>query len=362
MHEGEISNTVNEHYPPEVAKDLARQETLPRQVPSFAQSDGQKQSSFRRMKKTQLNLEQRGNPTFQRKHSRNECTTNELRLNFDVPSISDWYPLPRSLQPETNRSEPNSSNIKPSDAHQHSMFQTDSLPMTLKYTLHITSQNGIAPFPPSHGSVQLKDNSAYQFIEQVADARIQEHCDSSLPHESWHFRNGQCTIRGRQLPIQVYDLNSVEDWKEICRSLEPLSTFQKDLHPNLDIRWEYFSSFTHCSKTETQASTDNHLKKQDSWTIYFNQIMGTECVLDGWHVMNEEYASDPFAAGYAEFRSPPPHQPAAEILHSEETPMRGFSGRCHSCNKAQTPEWRKGPDGEGTLCNVCGLREMSHSR
>lgn len=31
-------------------------------------------------------------------------------------------------------------------------------------------------------------------------------------------------------------------------------------------------------------------------------------------------------------------------------------GRCHSCNRAQTPEWRRGPDGPRTLCNACGLR------
>ena len=30
--------------------------------------------------------------------------------------------------------------------------------------------------------------------------------------------------------------------------------------------------------------------------------------------------------------------------------------RCHSCNRADTSEWRRGPDGAGTLCNSCGLR------
>ncbi|KAL8893206.1 MAG: hypothetical protein Q9192_005495, partial [Flavoplaca navasiana] len=30
-------------------------------------------------------------------------------------------------------------------------------------------------------------------------------------------------------------------------------------------------------------------------------------------------------------------------------------GRCHSCNRAETPEWRRGPDGARTLCNACGL-------
>ena len=32
-------------------------------------------------------------------------------------------------------------------------------------------------------------------------------------------------------------------------------------------------------------------------------------------------------------------------------------GRCHSCNRAETPEWRRGPDGARTLCNACGLRK-----
>lgn len=34
-------------------------------------------------------------------------------------------------------------------------------------------------------------------------------------------------------------------------------------------------------------------------------------------------------------------------------------GRCHSCNRAETPEWRRGPDGARTLCNACGLRMSS---
>jgi hypothetical protein len=31
--------------------------------------------------------------------------------------------------------------------------------------------------------------------------------------------------------------------------------------------------------------------------------------------------------------------------------------RCHSCNRADTLEWRRGPDGARTLCNACGLRK-----
>jgi hypothetical protein len=32
-----------------------------------------------------------------------------------------------------------------------------------------------------------------------------------------------------------------------------------------------------------------------------------------------------------------------------------FSG-CISCGRTQSPEWRKGADGERNLCNRCGLR------
>ncbi|KAF9363081.1 hypothetical protein BGX34_004899 [Mortierella sp. NVP85] len=31
-------------------------------------------------------------------------------------------------------------------------------------------------------------------------------------------------------------------------------------------------------------------------------------------------------------------------------------GRCQSCHTSDTPEWRRGPDGAGTLCNACGLQ------
>ena len=35
---------------------------------------------------------------------------------------------------------------------------------------------------------------------------------------------------------------------------------------------------------------------------------------------------------------------------------RGRAGICSACHETQSPEWRKGPDGPGTLCNACGLR------
>ncbi|ORY56903.1 uncharacterized protein BCR38DRAFT_414219 [Pseudomassariella vexata] len=40
---------------------------------------------------------------------------------------------------------------------------------------------------------------------------------------------------------------------------------------------------------------------------------------------------------------------------SGRTKKRKSHPACLKCNRSQTPEWRRGPDGPGTLCNVCGL-------
>lgn len=44
------------------------------------------------------------------------------------------------------------------------------------------------------------------------------------------------------------------------------------------------------------------------------------------------------------------------LLPLQEAPPRHMGQqRCHSCNRTETPEWRRGPDGARTLCNECGL-------
>jgi hypothetical protein len=44
-----------------------------------------------------------------------------------------------------------------------------------------------------------------------------------------------------------------------------------------------------------------------------------------------------------------------DIIEADETQRAAPPGRCHSCNRIDTPEWRRGPDGARTLCNACGL-------
>ena len=73
------------------------------------------------------------------------------------------------------------------------------------------------------------------------------------------------------------------------------------------------------------------------------------------------------------YAEPPP--PLSEIQDGEESKgglggpdskkRRGRAappGRCHSCNRAETPEWRRGPDGARTLCNACGLHYAKLTR
>ncbi|KAH6983794.1 hypothetical protein EDB80DRAFT_246585 [Ilyonectria destructans] len=43
------------------------------------------------------------------------------------------------------------------------------------------------------------------------------------------------------------------------------------------------------------------------------------------------------------------------IKFKKRRKLAATPGRCHSCNRIDTPEWRRGPDGPKTLCNACGL-------
>lgn len=44
------------------------------------------------------------------------------------------------------------------------------------------------------------------------------------------------------------------------------------------------------------------------------------------------------------------------------TQLKDSDLRCHSCNRSETPEWRRGPEGSRTLCNACGLHYAKLSR
>lgn len=58
-------------------------------------------------------------------------------------------------------------------------------------------------------------------------------------------------------------------------------------------------------------------------------------------------------------------EPKSIGLTTEAKKRRGRAappGRCHSCNRAETPEWRRGPDGARTLCNACGLHYAKLTR
>lgn len=51
----------------------------------------------------------------------------------------------------------------------------------------------------------------------------------------------------------------------------------------------------------------------------------------------------------------PPAPSAATRVTDPPRKRAAPPGRCHSCNRVDTPEWRRGPDGARTLCNACGL-------
>lgn len=76
------------------------------------------------------------------------------------------------------------------------------------------------------------------------------------------------------------------------------------------------------------------------------------------------------AAGGYSFDEQNPHPDEGKVINGgfangDAKKRRGRAappGRCHSCNRAETPEWRRGPDGARTLCNACGLHYAKLTR
>lgn len=67
---------------------------------------------------------------------------------------------------------------------------------------------------------------------------------------------------------------------------------------------------------------------------------------------------------YAE-QGPESEDAKGNFINADNKRRRGRAappGRCHSCNRAETPEWRRGPDGARTLCNACGLHYAKLTR
>lgn len=72
-----------------------------------------------------------------------------------------------------------------------------------------------------------------------------------------------------------------------------------------------------------------------------------------------------FAESMPSASNPDSEDSKAGFAGSDTKKRRGRAappGRCHSCNRAETPEWRRGPDGARTLCNACGLHYAKLTR
>ncbi|KAI9371045.1 hypothetical protein BJX61DRAFT_535132 [Aspergillus egyptiacus] len=94
------------------------------------------------------------------------------------------------------------------------------------------------------------------------------------------------------------------------------------------------------------------------------------------HAVLSEHALAEQMAQRKAFKPGGMHEDDRMAMYQEEFKHSGFAGpdskkrrgkaappgRCHSCNRAETPEWRRGPDGARTLCNACGLHYAKLTR
>ncbi|CAM8889215.1 unnamed protein product [Rhodiola kirilowii] len=56
--------------------------------------------------------------------------------------------------------------------------------------------------------------------------------------------------------------------------------------------------------------------------------------------------------------------PQFHKTHKKPKPQQSVPGKvCKGCDNGQdTPTWRRGPSGPGTLCNACGLKYMREQK
>jgi len=64
----------------------------------------------------------------------------------------------------------------------------------------------------------------------------------------------------------------------------------------------------------------------------------------------------PIVASPPQTLSSPSPLSVLSLPPSSNLKMSAFTKVCETCGKSRSPEWRKGPSGEKTLCNACGLR------
>lgn len=93
-------------------------------------------------------------------------------------------------------------------------------------------------------------------------------------------------------------------------------------------------------------------------------------------VLTQQAAHEQEAADQRQHKMYAESHASMDHVHDEVDAKHGFAGsdakkrrgraappgRCHSCNRAETPEWRRGPDGARTLCNACGLHYAKLTR
>ncbi|SMR45209.1 unnamed protein product [Zymoseptoria tritici ST99CH_3D1] len=124
---------------------------------------------------------------------------------------------------------------------------------------------------------------------------------------------------------------------------------------------------------KTRVQLDSLLKIRD--VILTQQAVHEQQVADQ-RKQNNLFQDQAPSASHADLQHQQQHPYGGQFQDSDDGKMGGFAGmdtkkrrgraappgRCHSCNRAETPEWRRGPDGARTLCNACGLHYAKLTR
>ncbi|KAH6871154.1 GATA-type sexual development transcription factor NsdD [Thelonectria olida] len=267
--------------------------------------------------------------------------SNSPRLPYNsrpsLPSVSDRQPTPISKPNMLTQH----LHLEQQNAHSHHMngvysqtppvsYQSSQLPPPGKMPLPsypISPQHAIPPHAPG-----LYDPRAPPCVEEDYSARGR--CDYNTLNRrfgSWNYEDSL----GRMDTSARIIFNFAEAYSLIAQEQHGVHTIPERL--------------------PTEREVTDMLSNVDLIKCSLAQVRD----LVQTSIQNER-AREGATKGYDDEHDVPMYGDAMKPQHgiTEVKKRRGRAGppgRCHSCSRTNTPEWRRGPDGARTLCNACGL-------
>ncbi|KAK4508369.1 hypothetical protein PRZ48_002107 [Zasmidium cellare] len=228
---------------------------------------------------------------------------------------------------------------------------------------------GYTPYPPRYANPTPPASTASGPIYQPSTTYGAPHASGGWKSENASRYDDRQAGYGDNVKrhLDFYDLEGALN--EIANTSRILSDFSRRYGDNMHQTQRTGPSI---STLPSIVEVDDMVSKSKAQMESLGKIR--EVVLAQQAVYDQQIADQ--RSQHKAFSEAPQAPPEPHPQEADDNKQSGFAGvdtkkrrgraappgRCHSCNRAETPEWRRGPDGARTLCNACGLHYAKLTR